>query len=263
MNFSFTKAAAVVLLLLLPFHIPAISQSDDNAKAEAVIKKAVETLGGERYLTVRTQVGRGKYSQMRDGAIVSFQNFYDVIVFPDKERTEFKGGGSRSVQVNNGDTGWIYDGEQEQIKEQTEAQIASFKRGMRVSLDNLLRGYWKGSAKLSYIGKRAATLGKRNDVVKLAYDDGLVVEFEFSADEAVPQKAIYKRTDAEGQEIVEEDRYAQFVETGRIKAPYIIDRFTNGKHISRINFENVEYNRSIPDSTFAKPNDVKSLKKQL
>lgn len=264
MRFNLVKGIFFCFALLLLIHTPVRSQpSGNDEKAEAIIKSAVERLGGEKYLNVRSQIGRGKFSLIRDGAIISFQNFYDVIVFPNSERTEFKGGGGRSIQVNSGDSGWIFDGGQELIKEQTETQIDSFKRGMRVSLDNLLRGHWRDVGKLSYIGKRAATLGKRNDVVKLVYDDGLEVEFEFSSDEAIPQKAIYKRTDAEGAEITEEDRYAQFVDTVGIKTPYIIDRFTNGKHTSRINFENIEYNRSIPDSIFAKPNDVKSLKKQL
>ena len=62
-----------------------------NNEAEAIIDKAVQKLGGDRYLKVTSQVSRGKFSVIRDGVIVSFQSFIDVIVYPDKERTEFKG----------------------------------------------------------------------------------------------------------------------------------------------------------------------------
>ncbi len=98
------------------------------------------------------------------------------------------------------------------IKVQSEKQIEDFRRGIRVSLDHLLRGNWRNDATLSYVGKRAATLGKRNDVVKLTYKDSLVVEFEFAADDGVPQKAIYSRLNADNEEIKEEDRYAQFID---------------------------------------------------
>ena len=81
----------------------------------------------------------------------------DLIVFPDKERTEFKESGSRTTQVNNGSTGWIYDGAQERLKDMTEVQVADFKRGIRTSLDNLLRGGWKGDADLTFVGRRPAT----------------------------------------------------------------------------------------------------------
>ncbi len=234
-----------------------------NDKAAAVIAKAVQSLGGERYVNVKTQVGKGKFSVLRDGGVVSFQSFVDVIVFPDKERTEFRGQGSRITQVNTGDTGWIFDGDQELIKVQNEAQVASFKQSIRTSLDNLLRGYWKGEAEVSYVGKRPATLGKRNEVVKLVYKDGFAVEFEFAADDGLPQKAIYKRTNPDGEEIKEEDRYAQFIDVGGIKAPFIVDRFTDGKPSSRINYESVEFDRRISDAIFAKPQSAKEAKKDF
>ncbi len=238
-----------------------LSRIDDQA--EAVLKKAIQNMGGEKYLQVRTQVGRGKFSIIREGAVVSFQTFLDVIVFPDKERTEFKGGGSKTIQTNTGSTGWIFDADQERIKDQDEAQIQNFKRGIRTSLDNLLRGHWRGEATLSYVGRRPATLGKRNDVVKLTYNDGLVVEFEFAADDGLPAKATYKRTGPDNEEIKEEDRYAQFVDVNGIRSPFIIDRFTNGAQTSRINYESVEYNRAVSESIFTKPSGPKDLKKDL
>ncbi len=231
--------------------------------AEAIIARAVQNLGGDRYMQIRTQVGKGKFSVIRDRGVVSFQAFTDVIVFPDKERTDFKGNGSRTIQVNTGDTGWVYDGDQELIKVQKPAQIANFKQGIRTSLDNLLRGGWKGEAELSYVGKRQSTLGKRNDVVKLTYKDGFAVEFEFATDDGMPQKAVYRRINDEGEEIKEEDRYAQFIEVGGIKSPFIVDRFTNGQPSSRINFETLDFNKSIPDAIFAKPATAKEAKKDL
>lgn len=239
------------------------NNADSKEKAEAIIKKAVQNLGGEKYLQVKTQVGRGTFSVLREGGLVSFQSFVDVIVFPDKERTDFKGRSSRTVQVNTGTTGWVFDGDQELIKVQNEKQIADFKQSTRTSLDNLLHGNWKGEAELTYLGKRPATLGKRNDVVKLTYKDGFTVEFEFAADDGLPQKALYKHTDAAGEEIKEEDRYAQFIETGGVKTPFIIDRWTNAKQSSRINYDTVEFNKAVPDSIFAKPSNPKDAKKDI
>lgn len=233
-----------------------------DAQAEAVLQKAIRNLGGEKYLGVKSQIGRGRFSVLRDGQVVSFQTFVDVIVFPDKERTEFKSRGVKTVQTNTGDTGWVYDGEVDRIKDQTDVQVANFKRGMRTSLDNLLRGHWRGSATLSYAGRRPATLGKRNDVIKLVYEDGLAVEFEFAADDGLPVKAIYKRGEGDD-EVTEEDRYAQFIEIQGIRTPFIIDRFSSGKPASRINYESVEFNRSVPDSIFDKPANLKDAKKDL
>lgn len=238
------------------------NRTKTDEKAEAVLKKAVERLGGEKYAQVKSIVGRGKFSLLRDNAVISFQSFVDVIAYPDKERTEFKQSGVKTVQTNTGDTGWIFDGAAETINVQNKDQIEGFKRGIRTSVDNLLRGYWRGKANLSYVGKRPASLGKRSEAVKLVFEDGFAVEFEFS-DEYLPLKAIYKRTNSDNEEIKEEDRYAQFVDINGIKTPFIVDHFSNNSQTSRINYESVEFNKSVSDSIFAKPNSPKELKKDL
>ncbi len=253
-----------LLLLSIVFLTPSVySQSSNELPPEEVIARAITFMGGDAYLKVKTQVSRGRYSVIRDGTIVSFQRFHDVIAFPDSERTEFKAGKVATVQSNVGESGWIFDGNMDSLKDQNEEQIKNFSRGMRVSLDSLLRGNCKGKATLEYAGRRQATLGKRNDVLKLTYDDGLVVEFEIGADDGVPVKAIQRRNNADGEEVVEEDRYAQFIAVGAIKAPFIIDRFQNGNHLSRINVESVEYNSTVPDAYFTKPSNQKELKKSL
>ena len=111
--------------------------------------------------------------------------------------------------------------------------------------------------------RRPATLGKRNDVIKLSYKDGFSVEFEFAADDGLPQKAIYKTTKGDGEELTEEDRYAQFLDIGGIKSPFIVDRLIGGKPSSRINYESLDFTKVIPDSIFAKPANPKDLKKDL
>ena len=257
MTFRFKLLLPAIILCLV-----ATSFGQPPERPEAIIEKAVKRLGGERYLKVNSQVGRGRFTSFRDGAILTSQTFVDVIVYPDKERTEFKGGGTKFVQTNAGSNGWVYDGDQELIKIQTEEQIENFHRGMRVSLDTLLRGAWRGKGEISYVGKRPSTLGKRNDVVRLKYEDGLTIEFEF-ADDGTPAKASYKRTNSEGEEVTEEDRYAQWVDLGGIHTPLIVDRFTNGKPSSRINYETVEYNIRVSDSIFDKPSNPKELKKDL
>jgi len=235
-----------------------------DEKAVALIKRAVENLGGERYLQVKSQIGRGKYSILRDGVLISFQTFVDVIVFPGKERTEFKVAGAKTVQTNVADSGWIFDGAAQVINVQNKEQIENYRRGIRTSLDNLLRENWQkdSGVKLQSAGRRQAGLGKRNDVVKLIFADGFTVDFEFS-DDGMPVKSIYKRKNSDGEDVTEEDRYAQFIEVQGIKTPFIVDHFQNNKQTSRVNYESVEFNKSISDQIFAQPKTVKELKKDL
>ena len=248
--------------LLFVVSLVCTSAFAQDEKAEAVLNKAVQRLGGDKYLQVRTSVGRGFFTQIGENASGVPSSFVDYIVFPDKERTEFKGSGVRSIQTNTGETGWIFDSAARTITDQTPEQVANFKQGIRTSLDNLLRGGWRRekNARLEYIGRRPASLGKRNEAVKLIYADGLTVEFEFAATDGTPAKLLYKRKSAEGEEIIEEDRFAQFIEVNGITAPFIIDHYRNGKQSSRINYQTLEFNIPIADSLFAKPENVKKIK---
>ncbi len=231
-------------------------------KARNVVAKAVKKLGGERYLGVTSSVGKGRFSLLKDGVTVSYQSFIDVIVFPNKERTDFNEGGYKTVQVNNGATGWIYQEHLDSFRDQGSKGIESFKRSLRSHYDFLLRGKWKSEASLSYEGRRRASLGKRNDVLKLTFNDGFEVEYEFS-DTGMPMKTVYMQFNAEKKEIKEETRYAQFLNEQGILTPFIIDRYSDGKHTFRVNYRSVEYNKKIPERIFLKPSNKKKLRKKL
>ncbi|MBK8150264.1 MAG: hypothetical protein IPK58_19220 [Acidobacteria bacterium] len=249
-----------ILLLAYAGALAQGAKTDD--KAEAVLKRAVESLGGERYLQVKTLYATGKFSMMRDGVIISFQTFTDVLVYPDMERTDFKFNGVKNIQTNYRDAGWIFDGAAGVINLQNEQQIKDFKRGLSVSLDNLLRSQWRGKGVFELRRQARGDARQAQRRYQTDDDDGFTVEFEFTA-EGLPVKAIYKRTNPDGEESKEEDRYAQFVETNGIKAPYIIDHFSNGVQTSRINYINIEFNKNVPDSIFVKPNTPKEAKKDI
>lgn len=245
---------------------PEKPSAENVAKAEAIVTRATEALGGAAYLNVRTIVGRGFYTTFTDGMSQLPARFLDYISFPDRERTEFTGAGIRAIQTNFGDTGWLYDGATKSLSDMKAAQIDDFKQAMRTSVENLLHGWWKKEgATLSYVGRREAGLAKRNETVKLTYPSGFWIEYEFGARDNLPAKVIYKRNrkkaDSEDTELVtEEDRLAKPITISGVTAPWVIDHFINGVQTSRINYESIEYNQPLPDSLFVKPANIKSLK---
>ncbi len=253
----------LIIFAIFVFSVSIFAQAKTDEKAEAVLKRAIQKLGGEKYLQVKNIFGQGNFTNFKDGQTVAFQSFTDVIVYPDKERTEFKQSGEKIIQTNVGETGWIFEGNKRAISDQSKEQVENFQFGLKTSLDNLLRGGWRGKASLVYVGKREATLGKRNEVIKLIYDDGFIIEYEFAATDGLPAKAIYKRNNADIEAAKEEDRYAQFIDVQGVLAPFIVDHFINGQQISRINYTTIEINKKISDSIFNKPNNIKDLKKDL
>jgi hypothetical protein len=261
-----------LVVCLLPVRLAAQTTAASPAptlpdpKAEAIVNRAVEVLGGHAYLNVKTVVGRGFFTSFKDGMSQIPARFLDYIAYPDRERTEFTGDGIRVIQTNSGETGWLFDGATKTLSDMKGAQIENFKRSMRTSVENLLHGWWeKENATLSYVGRREAGLARRNETVRLTYPDGFWIEYEFAAKEGLPAKVIYKSTKKkldsdETEESTEEDRLAKPITITGITAPWVIDHFINGIQTSRINYESLEYNQPLADTLFAKPANIKSLK---
>ncbi len=257
--------------LFLPVSIPAQDKPASappavDARAEAVINHAIEALGGSSYLNVKTTVSRGFFTAFHEGMSQLPARFLDYIAYPDRERTEFVSSGIRVIQTNAGETGWLFDGATKSLSDMKAPQIADFKRSMRTSVENLLRGWWrKDGATVSYVGRREAGVGKRNETVRLSYPDGFWIEYEFGAKDGLPAKIIYKRTrkkadTEETEEINEEDRLAKYITMTGITAPWVVDHYINGVQTSRITYESLNYNQPLADSLFAKPASVKSIK---
>jgi outer membrane lipoprotein-sorting protein len=251
----------LVLLLACSAASAQTASNPQTDKAEQVLQKALAALGGPNYLNVKTVTGRGLFTQMKDGAPEAVSEFVDFIAWPDRERTEFKSSAGRFLQVNTGDTGWFFDGRMKAFKDATPEQAAEFKTYLRTTVDNLLRGFWRAEkAALSYAGRREAGLGRRNEVVKLTYPDGFEIEFEFGAQDGLPAKTVYRKQNAQGVTGREEDRYAQFVNSGGVLAPFIIDHFREDKQTSRINYNSITFNSPLPADLFAKPAAPKAVK---
>jgi hypothetical protein len=267
-----TSILAAILLCCLSQSLqaqsntPAPKTGAPDPKAEAIVARAIEVLGGSAYLNVKTVVGRGFYTAFADGKSQTPTRFLDYLVYPDKERTEFTSSGVRTIQTNSGETGWVYDGAIKLISDMKAGQIEDFKKSMRTSVENLLRGWWKKEgATLAYVGRREAGLARRNETVRLTYPDGFSIEYEFAVKEGLPAKVIYKRArkkvdSDETEELAEEDRLAKPITIAGVTAFWVVDHFINGVQTSRINFESVEYNQPIADSLFVKPTNIKGLK---
>jgi len=274
MTHSKLRLSVVTIFLLALFRVSGVAQQDpaptpspDNtAKIAAILSRAVEVLGGSAYLNVKTVVGRGFFTSFHDGLPQNPARFVDYISYPDKERTEFTSAGIRVIQSNSGETGWLYDGATKSLNDMRGSQIEDFKRAMRTSVENLLKGWWqKEKATLTYEGRREAGLAKRNETVRLTYPDGFWVEFEFAAREGLPAKVIYKtakkKADSEEtEELTEEDRLAKPITINGITAPWVVDHYINGIQTSRVGYESIEYNTQLSDALFAKPANIKSLK---
>ena len=272
------KFLLLQVCLVLGLGVTAIAQTPDpspspvsasaavDEKSQAIINRAAEVVGGQAYLNVQTVIGKGFYSEFKENVPQVPLKFVDYLAYPNRERTEFTSSGIKSIQTNDGDTGWMFDGAVKKISDQSPAQVEEFKRSMRTTVENLLKGWWRNEGgKVRYVGRREAGLAKRNETVRLTYPNGFWIEYEFGARDGLPAKIIYKRMrrdpDSGDQvETTEEDVLLKFITVDGVTAPWVIDHFVNGHQTSRINYDQIQYNQRLADSLFAKPADVKAIK---
>lgn len=268
-KFPLSLLLAVVLSITGAASCPAQTETPSptpDDKAEKVVQKAVQAVGGEAYLKVQTVIGRGFFTEYRDGISGVPIRFVDYIAYPDRERTEFSGGGNRVIQTNDHNQGWLFDAAAKTLKDQTAQQVEDFQTLIRTSVENLLHGWWRREgAVLSYIGRREAGIGRRNEAVRLTYTDGFWIEYEFAAIDGLPAKVLYKRKyknpDTEAiEEVPEEDRLFRPITVSGVVAPFVIDHFRKNVQTHRINYESIEFNKTLADSLFAKPASIKAVK---
>lgn len=242
--------------------ITTATQAEANdEKAEQIVRRALEAQGGSAFLGVRTIIGRGFFTPYDKGISTVPSAFVDYLVFPDRERTEFRGSRGRSIQTNFPGGGWLYESYTQSLTDMKPEQLENFRLAMRTSTDSLLRGWWrKEGARLTYLGRREAGLAKRNEAIRVAYPDGFIVDYEIGAKDGLPAKTFYKRKNAEGVEVAEEDRFASYKNIAGVTVPFIIDHFRGGEQTSRINYDSIEFNSPIADALFAKPANIKALK---
>ncbi|HEV7903421.1 MAG TPA: hypothetical protein VGO96_06230 [Pyrinomonadaceae bacterium] len=233
----------------------------NDEKAEEIVRRALEAQGGSAFLGVQTIIGRGFFTPYDKGISTVPLAFIDYLVFPDRERTEFRGSRGRSIQTNFAGGGWLYESSTQSLADMKPEDLENFRLAMRTSTDSLLRGWWrKEGARLTYLGRREAGLAKRNEAVRLTYPDGFTVDYEIGAKDHLPAKTFYTRKNAEGEEVAEEDRFASYTSIKGINVPFIIDHFRRGEQTSRINYNSVEFNSPIADALFAKPANIKAIK---
>src|SRR5438045_8690892 len=122
----FLTQLAIVVLLLAPAFC--FAQTDKPAapnddKAEQVIQRALQTVGGDRYVQVKTVIGRGLFTDYHEGVSGIPMKFVDYLAYPDKERTEFSGGGASIINTNFREGGWINDGAGLTCRDTTPARL--------------------------------------------------------------------------------------------------------------------------------------------
>jgi hypothetical protein len=253
-----------MMLALLLAPLGAVSaqehETEDRAKAEALIQSAIKALGGDKYLGVRTIVSRGQYTPYDKGMPLNPMGFVYYMAYPDRERIEFGKGDSKFVQSNSPEANWVYEARQKMIRDQTEEQVRRSQQSMRFDLDNMLRNGWKqNDAKLVFIGRREPWTKTFSEAVRIDFSDGASITLHFDTRTKLPLMSEYKIVEEKGT-VAQQARYFRWVDYDGIMYPSIQDFYREGQQSARAIFDDVRFNEQIPERLFTKPANLKEVK---
>jgi hypothetical protein len=262
--FKLLGIGCAALLLAVTARAQRVDPNDPkNAERGAeLIKQAVQARGGERFLGFANIMSTGQFTPFAQGLSQSPIQFIDWIVYPDKERTEFGKGKkkNRRIQVNVGKTGWVYDGEAETLKDQTEKQIEEHLEGLQFDIERLLRAAAKGAeVQVGFAGREETRPGERADVVAIRLKSERTAHILIDQQTHLPISLSYEKTE-DGQLIKQEIRFNQYVDYDGVKFPNIVDFFRDNVQTGRINIQMIKLNTKTSDELFAKPASAKEIK---
>jgi hypothetical protein len=254
---------AAILLAITALAQRADPNDPKNAERGAeLIKQAVQARGGERFLSFTSIMSTGQYTRFDKGMSQFPIQFIDWIIYPDKERTEFGKGKkkNRRIQVNVGKTGWVYDGDAETLKDQTDKQIEEHLEGLEFDIDRLLRAAAKGAGvEVGYAGREETRPGERADVVAIKLKSDHTAYLLIDPRTYLPMSLSYEKTE-DGQLTKQEIRFNQYVDYDGVKFPNIVDFYRDSVQTGRLNVQAIKLNTQVKDELFAKPASVKEVK---
>jgi hypothetical protein len=227
-----------------------------------LIKQAVQARGGERFLSFTNIMSTGMFTPFQKNLSQLPIQFIDWIVYPDKERTEFGKGKkkNRRIQVNVGKTGWLYDGDAETLKDQSDKQIEEHLEGLEFDIDRLLRAAVKGDGvEAGFAGREETRPGERADAVAIRLKSDRTAHLLIDPKTHLPMSLSYEKTE-DGGLVKHEIRYNQYVDYDGVKFPNIVDFFRDNVQTGRVNIQSIKLNTQVSNELFAKPASAKEIK---
>ncbi|MFQ5740725.1 MAG: hypothetical protein ACE5JX_17110 [Acidobacteriota bacterium] len=235
-----------------------------EAKAREVIAAAIQAMGGETYLGVKTSSSYGRYFAFRRGR-KAFTHFKDwaATLDPVKSRFQLGKGKRQTVWVYNLELnkGWKLEGESS-VEDLPEEDVKDFKKQVNHDLDYILRSrlqeeglnlYYFPPDQVAGTGELEAVqfLDRTNDSVVIYFDQNshlpAKIESEFTDKIGIRHKSITE--------------FSNWHWIGGVYAPLRFDTFVDGNLSRQRHLEKLSLNGAISPSLFLEPQVKKKKKK--
>ena len=246
----------LLLMIWINLTFTSLAFCQDDEEVQKLFEDAIQAMGGDAYLNVTDMVSDGRYFLFNyEGASSGLIKFKDYTKLPDKSRFEL---GNRKKELDievfnlGKNEGWILEG-QKDTRDATPEEMRNFKNAVKHSIESIFRYRYKDpDIKKFYLGQ-----GEGSDVtlemIKLVDPENDEVTVYIDRITKLPAKIEFRRVSAKGVRERVVNEFSNWHNIQGINTPLRIDGMVNGRRSSQQFIINIEYNTSLPDTTFSKP----------
>jgi len=224
-----------------------------EAKAQALLDRALQALGGAPFLNFTTLTTHGRLFSLSDAG-EGFVYFDSQTQFPDKRRLAY-GLSTKSkpiVVINNGDLGWEID--RMGMVHLDTADIRQWRFSNSYTLENLLRlrihepGTLVQSAGVDFVNNLPV------DILEIVDAKQTQIKLCLAHQTALPVEITYRKWNPQVNDWDEyADDYADFRTFQGVATAMHITRIRNGRRFSEVYRNAAVYNETYPPKIFQDP----------
>ncbi len=247
----------LILTLLVPFLlIGSRAEVDDGNRARKVLDIAVQAMGGNRYLSVRTEIETGREFLFKRGqkAFIPFQA-WTVYENPVRWRHQAFKGKKQTVQVYNLELekGWVQEGFHT-VEELTVEDLKSFREMVKRDLHYIFRNRLdEEGISFFYYGPSDIAGSGELEAVEILDKNNISVIIYFQISSHLPVRMESQTTTRDGFRVKTETEFFNWHSIDGINSPLTIHYYRDGEKSGEKFIESISYNAPIPPNYFLEP----------
>ena len=219
-----------------------------DPKAQQILDRVIQVLGGPALLKVRRLTTRGRTFSIRNEATSAYAPFESYVEYPDKRRFSY-GKSKPVILINNGDQAWELD--QMGMTTQLPEQVLRWKVSNRYSLENLLRLRIHEPGILIQTGGVDFVDNVATQSLDMVDAQGTQVKLDLNRQTLLPVSVTYRVHDPKTGDWNDfADVYSEYKNIDGVTTPMHIARFMDGDRVSEVFRSFAHYDDDYPATYF-------------
>jgi len=219
-----------------------------DPKAQQILDRVIQALGGPAFLKVKRLTTRGRLYSITDEVTSAFAPFESAVEYPDKRRFSY-GKNPPVILINDGDLAWELDryGQTSQPAE----QAWRWKISNRYSLENLLRLRIHEPGILIQEGGVDFVDNVATKALEMVDAQGTQLKMDLNRQTILPVRLSYRvHNPRTGDWTDFADVYSDYRNIQSVMTPMHIARFLDDERVSEIFRSSAHYDDEYPPSYF-------------